>query len=56
MSFISPFLFAPFIIYIFNLMAAPLDLYIPFNIATILIVGFLRIFGLLLLIILLFIF
>lgn len=56
MSFLGSFLLAPFIIYIFNIMAMGLDLYIPINVGTILIVGLFKIFGLLLLIGLLFLF
>ena len=51
MSLLRSFLLAPFIIYIFNLMARGLDIYIPLNFISILIVGFLGISGLVLLIV-----
>ena len=47
------FILAPFIIYIFNLMAVSIDLYIPFNLITISIVGFFGISGLSLLVVIL---
>lgn len=40
---------APFIIYIYNLIAAPLNLIIPINLITVLIIAFLGIPGLVLL-------
>lgn len=46
MSIIKSFLLAPFILYIFNLMAIGLDIYIPINIVTVCIVGLLGIPGL----------
>jgi len=39
-------LFAPFLIYLYNLIASPLGLIVPINIMTILIVGFLGFYGL----------
>lgn len=46
MSIIKSFLLAPFILYIFNLMAVGLDIYIPINIVTVFVVGLLGIPGL----------
>jgi hypothetical protein len=54
-SFIKPFFLAPAIIYIFNKMAVIIDVFIPFNIFTILIVGVFDIMGLILLIVIYFI-
>lgn len=45
-------LLAPFIIYIYNLLASPLNLVIPINLITILIVGLLSVPGLITLIVL----
>lgn len=50
-NFLKSFVIAPFILYVFNLMAVGLDLFIPINLFTIAIVGFLGIPGLVLLII-----
>lgn len=50
-NFLKPFVFAPFILYIFNLMAVGINIYIPINIVTIFIVGALSIPGLVLLIV-----
>lgn len=51
MSWLRSFLLAPFIIYIFNVMARGLDIYIPINLISICVVGFLGISGLVTLII-----
>ena len=53
-SIVRPFFVAPFILYVFNLMAVVIDLYIPINIFTIFIVGLLGIPGLIMLILFLF--
>lgn len=42
-------LFAPFLLYLYNMVASPLDLIVPINSITILIVGFLGIPGLVML-------
>ena len=47
---LRPFFLAPFILYIFDKMAVVLNLFIPINVLTILIVGLFDIFGLILLI------
>lgn len=48
---LKQFLLAPFILYIYNLIAVPLNLIIPINIITIFIVGLLGIPGLITLIV-----
>jgi hypothetical protein len=48
-------LFAPFILYVYDLIMGSSSYFIPINFMTILVVGFLDIFGLLTLILLLFI-
>lgn len=39
------FLIAPFLLYIFNSMAIGIDMYIPINIVTVVVIGFLEIPG-----------
>ena len=53
---LKSFLIAPFIIYIFDTMAVGVDLYIPINIATIVIVGLLGVPGFIMLVLLLLVF
>jgi len=55
MLFIRKLLLAPFILYVYNLLANSLNLVIPINIVTILIVGILGIPGLIMLVLLLYI-
>ena len=55
MNFLKPFVFAPFILYIFNLMAVVLNIYIPINLITVSIVGLFGVSGLLMLILIHFI-
>lgn len=50
-SFLKSFVVAPFILYVFNLMAVGLDLFIPINVFTVVIVGLLKIPGFIMLII-----
>ena len=50
--FLKNIILAPFIIYLYNLVASPLNFVIPINICTILIVGILGIPGLISLLIL----
>ena len=49
--FLRHFLLAPFIIYVFDKMAVVLDIFIPMNIITVVIVGLFDIPGLIMLII-----
>ena len=51
MSSFRLFLLAPFMIYIFNLMAVGLDIYIPINFISIFIVGVLGVCGFIMLIV-----
>lgn len=51
--FFRSFLLAPFILYIFNLMAVSINVYIPYNVITVAVVGFFGISGLLFLVIIL---
>lgn len=53
---LKSFLITPFIIYIFDTMAVGVDLYIPVNIATIVIVGLLGVPGFIMLVLLLLVF
>jgi len=46
LSVFKHILFAPFLLYLYNLVATPLDLIVPINLITILIVGLLGIPGL----------
>lgn len=50
-NFLKSFVVAPFILYVFNLMAVGLDLFIPINVFTVVIVGLLKIPGFIMLII-----
>ncbi len=50
-NILKKFIIAPFILYIYNLIALPLNIIIPINIFTILIVGIFGIPGLLILLI-----
>ena len=50
-SFLKSFVVAPFILYVFNLMAVGLDLFIPINVFTVVIVGLLKIPGFIMLVI-----
>ena len=50
--FLKTIVLAPFIIYIYNLVASPLNLIVPINLITILVVGILGIPGLVALLIL----
>ena len=50
-NFLKSFVVAPFILYVFNLMAVGLDLFIPINVFTVVIVGLLKIPGFVMLII-----
>lgn len=50
-NFLKSFIVAPFILYVFNLMAVGLDLFIPINLFTVVIVGFLGIPGFVMLIV-----
>lgn len=50
--FLKNIVLAPFIIYIYNLVASPLNLIVPINLITILVVGILGIPGLVALLIL----
>ena len=54
-KYFRPFILAPFILYIFDKMAVGLDIFIPINIFTVVIVGFLGIPGLIMLIVMYFI-
>ncbi len=53
-NYFRPFILAPFILYVFDKMAIGLDIFIPINIITVLIVGFLGVPGLVVLIIIYF--
>ena len=50
-NFLKSFVVAPFILYVFNLMAVGLDLFIPINVFTVVIVGLLKIPGFIMLVI-----
>ncbi len=45
------FLVAPFLLYIFNAMAIGIDMYIPINIVTVVVIGFLEIPGFVMLVV-----
>lgn len=51
MNFLKSFVIAPFILYIFDIMAVGLDLFIPVNLCTIAVVGLLKIPGLVMLVV-----
>ena len=50
-NYLKSFLIAPFILFLFDKMAVGIDVFIPINLCTLLIVGFLEIPGLIMLII-----
>lgn len=51
-NYFRSFVFAPFILFVFDRMAVGIDVFIPINVLTVLIVGFLEIPGLIMLIVL----
>lgn len=52
LSFVKNIVVTPFVIYLYDLIASPLNLFIPINIFTVLIIGVLGIPGLIMLIVL----